>query len=179
MPAMFSTRSTIWLIETSSLLPRLTGSTESPFAISVLHHIPDYVQFLASALPRLAPGGSLLCLQDPLLYERLPATRRYFERLSYLSWRIGQGNLAAGLATTLRRLRGAYDETKSADMVEYHVVRNGVDEEAILAALRPSFGDVRLVTYWSTQSTSGMRIGERLKWRNTFGVHATGYRAAG
>src|ERR1022692_3194454 len=38
--------------------------------VSVLHHIPDYLGALALASQRLAPGGALLSLQDPIWYPR-------------------------------------------------------------------------------------------------------------
>ena len=38
--------------------------------VSVLHHIPDYLEALAEASSRLVPGGALLSLQDPIWYPR-------------------------------------------------------------------------------------------------------------
>ena len=49
--------------------------------------------------------------------------------ISYYLWRLTQGHWLHGFADHLRRLRGILDETKIADMVEYHVVRDGVDEK--------------------------------------------------
>lgn len=145
--------------------------------VSVLHHIPDYLAFIDNALPLLVSGGGFLCLQDPLWYDRVPSLHRRFNRVAYLSWRIFQGNLASGAATLRRRARGVYDENNISDMVEYHVVRQGVDERAIVDLLRPHFQDVALIPYWSTQLPIATRIGERLRWSNTFGIHAKGYRA--
>jgi hypothetical protein len=61
-------------------------------------------------------------------------------------------------------------------MVEYHVVRNGVDESAIRDLLLEKFGDVRILPYWSNQSAAVQWLGTRLRLRNTFGILATGYR---
>jgi hypothetical protein len=64
-------------------------------------------------------------------------------------------------------------------MVEYHVVRNGVDQDALVALLEPLFTDVRLRTYWSTQSKLLQRVGERTRWRSDFSIVATGRKRQG
>ena len=51
-------------------------------AVSVLHHIPDYLGFLTEMTDRVAPGGDLVTLQDPLHYSRLPYAHR-FDRAAY------------------------------------------------------------------------------------------------
>lgn len=142
--------------------------------VSVLHHIPDYLGFLDAAMGRLAPGGTLLTLQDPLWYARAGRRSRVLDRTGFYSWRIWQGDLRRGLSTVHRRLRGRYDETNPSDMVEYHVVRDGVDERAIADLLAPRFRAVSLVPYWSNQSSAIQRIGHRLGVHNTFGVSAVG-----
>jgi SAM-dependent methyltransferase len=151
-----------------------------PFAmiacVSVLHHIPDYLGFVRDALPRLVPGGTFFSLQDPLWYARQRGVQRGFTWLAYLSWRVRQGDIRRGVATTARRIRGTYDESNPSDMVEYHVVRDGVDEQALMALLKPRFDEVSLIPYYSTQAPSATRLGERRRWHNTFGIYATGYR---
>lgn len=144
--------------------------------VSVLHHIPDYLTFVSDALSRLLPGGAFVCLQDPLWYERVPRLQRISTRAAYFAWRVRQGDLARGLGTVQRRLRGVYDETKPGDMVEYHVVRSGVDEQALTEMLRSRFDHVTLIPYWSHQSSVAGRAGRRLGWVNTFGIHARGFR---
>ena len=144
--------------------------------VSVLHHIPDYLDFLNRALDKLAPGGLFLTLQDPIWYARAGSRSRLLDRTGFYSWRVGQGDLLRGLATTGRRLRGSYDETNPSDMVEYHVVRDGVDEHAILDLLMPRFGAVTLLPYWSNQSAAMQRIGGRLGVHNTFGTSAFDFR---
>lgn len=141
-------------------------------AVSVLHHIPDYVAFFDDLLPHLAAGGLLLTLQDPLWYPRLTRPTHLLDKGGFYAWRLGQGNLRRGLATTARRLRGVYDESNTSDMVEYHVVRDGVDEQAILAALRPRFRTVEVLRYWSNQSSVVQQLGERLGLENAFGISA-------
>jgi SAM-dependent methyltransferase len=142
-------------------------------AVAVLHHIPDYVQFLQSMARSVSEGGSLVTFQDPLWYPRYPAAHRA-DRAAYLVWRLAQGNLRGGLRTRLRWMRSGLDESIPNDMVEYHVVRQGVDEEAVLLALTPYFTSVRLITYWSNQLGIGQRAGDRLGLANTFGVFASG-----
>lgn len=143
-------------------------------AVSVLHHIPDYLAFLAAATERLRPGGTLLALQDPMWFARIGRPVRLLDRGAFYAWRLGQGELSRGLHTVGRRLRGVYDETNPSDMVEYHAVREGVDELAVRDLLRCRFAEVRLETYWSHVAPAAQRAGERLGLRNTFGVVATG-----
>lgn len=146
---------------------------------SVLHHIPDYMATIADALSRhLRPGGSLVTIQDPLFYPRLtPATRRA-SSIAYLSWRIAQGNLLRGFRTRLRRATKGLSEEEAGDGVEYHVVREGVDELGIVELLSAQFEAVDLHRYWSSQGPFQQRLGELLDLDNTFAVVARGYRGA-
>lgn len=156
-------------------LPADEGQFGLALAVSVLHHIPDYLTFVRELADAVVVGGSLVTLQDPLWYPRRPSVHR-IDRASYLAWRIAQGDLWRGLATQLRRTRGAYDESKPGDMVEYHVVRQGVDEQGLGATLSPLFESVEVVGYWSNQLPAGQRLGERLGLHNTFGIVARGRR---
>jgi SAM-dependent methyltransferase len=144
--------------------------------VSVLHHIPDYVTFLREASQRIVAGGSLLTLQDPLWYARHRAAHRA-EQAAYFAWRLGQGNPMKGLQTRLRRMRGAFDETNPRDTVEYHVVRDGVNEEAILSYARGAFAEVTLLPYWSSQLGIAQRLGERLGMHSSFGIVAHRYKS--
>lgn len=150
------------------------------FCASVLHHVPDYVSFLAGpALRHLRPGGTLLSIQDPLRYASVRSSDLLASRLAYFSWRVTQGNYSEGLRTRLRRLQGRYDETRAPDMVEYHVVRDGVDQDRIVEALTPRFDSVSVITYWSTQSATWQRLGEAFSRRNTFALVARGFMPEG
>jgi SAM-dependent methyltransferase len=146
-------------------------------AVSVLHHIPDYVSFLTRAADHVAPGGGILALQDPLWYPRMPRVEHLADRAGFLVWRLGHGNVGRGFASLSRRLRHSLDETKLGDMVEYHVVRHGVDELSIKAALEKEFGAVDVVRYWSHQAGIMQRLGERAGWANTFAVWAADRRS--
>jgi hypothetical protein len=61
-------------------------------------------------------------------------------------------------------------------MVEYHVVRKGVDEQQVISALSDLYAEIGIIEYWSNVSSIGQRIGERFGWNNTFGMHARGRR---
>jgi SAM-dependent methyltransferase len=143
-------------------------------AVSVLHHIPDYLSFLTAASGTLRPGGTLVALQDPMWFPRAARPLRVLDKGAFYAWRLGQGDLRRGFGTLSRRLRGAWDEDHPSDMVEYHAVRDGVDELAVLRRLGELFEEVRLVPYWSHVAPVAQRIGDRLGRANTFGVIATG-----
>lgn len=83
-----------------------------------------------------------------------------------------QGNYAQGLRTRIRRFRRIYDETEPSDLVEYHVVRDGVDEAALTDALRQSFASVEIFSYWSSQAPFWQWAGDRTRMKTTFGLEA-------
>ncbi|WP_141309612.1 class I SAM-dependent methyltransferase [Streptomyces spinoverrucosus] len=144
--------------------------------ISVLHHIPDYLGTINRLVGRISPGGAFLSFQDPLWYPRRSRLSLALDRGAYFGWRLFQGEPRRGMATCMRRLRGAYDEANPSDMVEYHVVRQGVDEEAIRDRLTASFSAVRLERYWSTQSCLLQAVGDRYFPASNFGILAHGRR---
>ncbi|WP_327354649.1 class I SAM-dependent methyltransferase [Streptomyces sp. NBC_01304] len=148
------------------------GELDAAVCISVLHHIPDYLATVSGLVERIVPGGSFLSVQDPLWYPRRTRTSMRLDKGAYYLWRLGQGSFRRGLDTQLRRFRGVFDETKEADMVEYHVVRDGVDEEALRTLLAASFEDVRVQRYWSTQNGGLQAVGERFFPSSTFGIVA-------
>lgn len=146
--------------------------------VSVLHHIPDYVGTVSAVLDRVAPGGGFVSYQDPVWYPRRTTLAAATDRGAYLLWRLSQGNLLRGVATATRRARGVYEQDNPSDMVEYHVVRQGVDERALHDLLTTRFTNVRLDRYWSTQAAWLQRLGEPRFPPNTFGLTATGRTAA-
>lgn len=119
---------------------------------SLLHHIPDYVDFVRRLADLVRPDGWFYSVQDPIYYPRRSRRAHVLGRGSYFAWRLGQGNVRRGLGTRWRRLRGSYSETEPSDLVEYHVVRDGVDEIALEHELQQHFAAVEVFTYWSTQS---------------------------
>jgi SAM-dependent methyltransferase len=125
---------------------------------SLLHHIPDYVTFVRRLSGLLSPGGWFYSVQDPTYYPRRSRAVHLASRGTYFAWRLGQGNMRRGLSTRLRRIKGEWSESEPSDLVEYHVVRDGVDELALRDELRRWYDDVELVTYWSTQSPVFQRL---------------------
>lgn len=142
--------------------------------VSVLHHIPDYMSYLKNASQRIASGGAFLTLQDPLWYSRHRAAHSA-EQAAYFGWRLTQGNYISGLRTRLRRMQGILDEKNPNDMVEYHVIRDGVDDQAVLSFTRAAFAEITFIPYWSSQLGVAQYLGERFGLHNYFGVAAHGY----
>jgi SAM-dependent methyltransferase len=142
-------------------------------AVSVLHHIPDYLGFVGRLTQIVEPGGSFASFQDPLYYPRRSRLGVKADRAMYLAWRVRHGDLRKGVATQVRRLRGVFDDENPSDLVEYHVVRDGVDEQGIVDVLTPRFSEVDLWRYFSTQSRLLQTAGTRLGLESSFGVVAT------
>jgi SAM-dependent methyltransferase len=161
------------IYEPDGSLDGVAGEFSLVLCVSVLHHIPDYLTSLSEMASRVAPGGALLTLQDPVSYSR-HAKAHTLDRVGYLLWRLGQGDLRAGAGSRIRRIRGVIDESNPRDMVEYHVVRDGVDEIAVFAALKPLFASVEPIMYWSNQLSIAQKFGDSLGLTSTFGVLATG-----
>jgi SAM-dependent methyltransferase len=141
--------------------------------ISVIHHIPDYVGVITMLCDEaLRPGGTVLTFQDPLWYPRQSKWSTTVNQIGYLAWRVTQGELRRGFATRWRRMRGIYDETQPSDMVEYHVVRQGVDECALMSLFEDRFAEVELDSYFSTGLPLVQKVGARYFPHNTFGILA-------
>jgi 2-polyprenyl-3-methyl-5-hydroxy-6-metoxy-1,4-benzoquinol methylase len=144
--------------------------------ISVIHHIPDYfdvITRLCDSVLRL--GGTIVTFQDPVWYPRQKRWHRALSWGSYFAWRITQGEVRRGLATRWRRLQGVYSESEPSDLVEYHVVREGVDDIALRDLLRTRFADVEVDRYFSTQSPQIQALGGNRFPCNTFGITARGH----
>lgn len=141
-------------------------------ANSFLHHIPDYVGMIKEAIPLLTPWGQFFSFQDPLRYDSVGTPTRIFSTLAYFSWRIFQGDVWAGAARRLRRRRGIYLEDSVYDNAEYHVTRNGVDQDAICRLFEERGFECRIIRYFSTQSPLFQPIGSALGLKTTFAVIA-------
>jgi 2-polyprenyl-3-methyl-5-hydroxy-6-metoxy-1,4-benzoquinol methylase len=140
--------------------------------VSVLHHVPDYLATVAGLVAEMPPGSAFFSTMDPTWYPARSRTAHLAEQGSYLAWRVTQGNLRRGLATRWRRLRHGYVETEVSDMVEFHTVRQGVDQHALVRLLEDHFEDVELDEYWSTQGRLFQCLGERTGLTCTFGITA-------
>ncbi len=153
-------------------------ATEAKFDVvthvSMLHHVPDYLSLLRLAVACVKDGGCLLTFQDPIRYESLRRRDYFSDRAAYFVWRLGQGNLKRGIKTRWRRLRGVYSAGEIVDFDEYHVVREGVDQDAIVSHLQGFFRNVEATTYWSTYSAPLQALGERFGLVSSFGILASG-----
>lgn len=139
---------------------------------SFLHHIPDYLGMIREAAQILNPHGQFFSFQDPLRYDSVGKANIAFSNLAYFSWRVFQGDVIGGLKRRIRRARGIYLEDSVSDNAEYHITRNGVDQDAIRRLFEDMGVDCNIVSYFSTQSRLFQPIGSVLGMKNTFAVVA-------
>ncbi len=141
-------------------------------ASSFLHHIPDYLGMIEKLLSMLTPGGQFFSFQDPLRYDSLSKATRSFSSISYYFWRIFKGDLVGGIRRWLRRKRGIYLQDCPYDNAEFHVARNGVDQDAIRKLFQANDVECQIVSYFSTQNVFFQYLGSHLGMKNTFAVVA-------
>lgn len=153
-------------------LQRERESFDAVVMLSVVHHFPDYLSVIRSSAALVQEKGVFFTFQDPLLYASLPLWTRVFSGVAYYFWRLRQGNIAGGFGRWLRRKRGVYLETSVEDNAEYHVVRRGVDHNAIANELHSLGFECRIIPYFSTQAAFWQFLGSKLQLVNTFAVMA-------
>jgi SAM-dependent methyltransferase len=153
--------------------------TESKYDIiavnSFLHHIPDYLSLIERCTELLNPHGIFFSFQDPLRYDTVGLPAKLFTDAGYFFWRLAggaKGDVIGGIRRRLRRRRGVYLEDCYQDNAEYHVIRNGLDQQAIKSLLEGRGSDCRVVSYFSTQNRVFQPIGTALGISNTFSVVA-------
>jgi SAM-dependent methyltransferase len=139
---------------------------------SFVHHIPDYLAIFQKSIAILRPNGLIFTFQDPLRYDTLGRSSLYFSMGGYFFWRLFQGNYLQGLRTRIRRLQGIYIPGSKEDDAEYHVTRNGVDQDAIAQLLSSESFTCEIIRYFSTQSSIFQRLGLFLGIENTFAIIA-------
>jgi SAM-dependent methyltransferase len=139
---------------------------------SFVHHIPDYLALFQQSIAILQPKGLIFSFQDPLRYDTLGKGSFYFSMGAYFFWRLFQGNYLQGLRTRIRRLRGIYVPGSKEDDAEYHVTRNGVDQDAIAQLLASESFTCEIIRYFSTQSSIFQRLGLFFGVKNTFAIIA-------
>jgi SAM-dependent methyltransferase len=139
---------------------------------SCLHHIPDYISVIQNAANVLSPKGQFFSFQDPIRYDTMNRFSYGLNRIMYFSWRAFQGDFLGGLSRTLRRGRGIYLDDCAPDNTEYHVVRNGVDQNEIVKVLSLRGFECRIVRYFSTQGSVFQPVGSALGIKNTFSIIA-------
>ncbi len=100
---------------------------------SVLHHIEDPTSLMLSAAGRLAPGGTIATIFDPLSSTPM---RGLIRRLDYLLWILR--NSPASLPPIVARRVGIGKEKGAGDslgtMAERHAM-TGLDDDALVGAL--------------------------------------------
>jgi SAM-dependent methyltransferase len=148
------------------------GKYDIIVAISLLHHIPDYIGMIKEILKLMGTNSQFFSFQDPMRYDTVEMFAKNYGRLAYLSWRLGKGDVIDGLKRMLRRARGIYLENSIYDNAEYHITRNGVDQEAIYRLFKKNGFGCEIVPYFSTQSHFFQLIGAAFHMKNTFAVFA-------
>ena len=150
-----------------------TGVTfDVVMANSFLHHVPDYLGLVRAAAALLPSRGQFLSFQDPLRFDSLPRPTRLLADCFYVTWRLRQRDVLGGIARRLRRRRGLYLPDSVEDNAEYHTVRGGVDQDALLALLAELGFAASLVRYFATPSVVWQPVGEALHLENTFAILA-------
>ncbi|MBA54423.1 MAG: hypothetical protein CMK89_08215 [Pseudomonadales bacterium] len=168
----YGERLEIYCDDVNSALENLEGKFDVVVANSFLHHVPDYISFIKSSVSVLGEHGQFFSFQDPLKYRSLSHWERLFSDFAYLSWRVFRGDIMGGVARRLRRKKGIYLDDSVEDNSEYHVVRGGVDQDAIWGVLDGEGFDCDVISYFSTQSRVFQPVGTILGVKNTFSVVA-------
>lgn len=139
---------------------------------SFLHHVPDYIGMISEATTILNPSGQFFSFQDPMRYDTVGTGTAALSKLAYFSWRIFKGDVIGGIKRRVRRSRGIYLEDSVHDNTEYHVTRNGVDQNAIRKLFNEQGFNCNIALYFSTQSHFFQLIGSLFMMKNTFAVLA-------
>ena len=139
---------------------------------SFLHHVPDYIGMISEAATLLPVHGQLFSFQDPLRYDSAGKFTMMYTNLAYFAWRISKGDVIEGIKRRFRRNRGVYLADSVYDNSDYHVTRNGVDQDAICRFLKEQCFDCEVTPYFSTQSRFFQIIGTMLGVKNTFALVA-------
>jgi len=140
-------------------------------ADSFLHHLPDYIGMIRKLDPLLSENGQFFSFQDPLRFDSVGRFTKAFGNLTYYPWRVFQGDVLGGVRRHMRRRHGA-DPENLEDNTEYHYFRNGVDQDAIHDQFEELGFDCRVISYFSSQSAIGQRIGEAIGLKCTFAIIA-------
>lgn len=158
--------------DVSDTIKNNADSFDIVVASSFLHHVPDYLGMIGQLQSMLASRGQFFSFQDPLRYDSVGKATLFFSSFAYYFWRIFKGDVIGGLKRWFRRKRGIYLQDCAYDNAEYHVGRNGVDQDAIRTLFQTNGFDCQIVSYFSTQNGFLQLLGERLGLKNTFAVMA-------
>lgn len=166
--AKYGARLTVRCEDSADTVAKDSAKYDIIVANSFLHHIPDYLGLIRSSLRRVSAAGQFFSFQDPLLYSTQSRLERLFDKVAYAAWRIRKDDVWKGLLRRIRRSRGIYLAESEYDNAEYHVLRNGIDQEAMGALFEEAGFSSRTVRYFSTQSKTFQWLGEALGLKNTF-----------
>lgn len=139
---------------------------------SFLHHVPDYLTLIQHCQEKLKPGGVFFSFQDPLRYDTIGRFNHFYTQLTYYFWRIQKGNIINGFKRFLRRKKGIFLEDCLEDNVEYHVVRNGLDQIAIFEQFKEHEFNINIFKYYSNQILLFQKIGQFFGFKNIFSLIA-------
>ncbi len=158
-----------------AVMNELNGKYDIVVINSFLHHIPDYLGFIEQTFDCLAPGGIIFTFQDPMRYDGLTKTTRIYGEMAYLSWRIPRLSpigVLGGIGRRIRHKFGVYYEDSAKDNAEYHIVRNGVDQDAIQELLERNDFETEIIRYCSVQNGVFQKYSKRFNVENTFATIA-------
>lgn len=168
--AQFKDRLTVRCDDVETVLRLKEDVYDIIVANSFLHHIPNYLGMIEDALAHIKTHGQFFSFQDPLQYNRLGIFTTMFNNIAYYSWRIFEGDFIRGLGRFIRRKRSGFLEDCKEDNAEFHVVRGGVDEKAIIQLLDRHGFDCEIVRYYSTQSRFFQFLGTLFGLESSFAI---------
>lgn len=123
-----------------STLEEFFGSDERQWDLivfsSVLHHLYEPEAMLRQAAKRVAPGGFVVTIFDPLKLSRVGLVLR---RLDYLCWLLLKSprHLAGRIGARLARRSEGPAAPSTGELAEYHAV-TGLDDQVLVRALNGS-----------------------------------------
>ena len=143
---------------------------------SALHHIPDYLTHLSeAAADHPKPRRSLVSIQDPLWYSRVPRTIRLLTQV-FISLD------ASARVTPCEASRPAPSGCSlgSARRTRSSITWSGTESmSGPCDRMQENFESVELRKYWSSQRALQQKLGERLGLVDTIAIFASGYRGHG
>lgn len=110
-------------------------------ACSFLHHLPDYLATTVAAARRVAPGGCLYVVHEPLASDAADWLGRALEWLDF-KWQRFEAR--TGLGGRVTREDPYYDPACLAD---YWAMQKGLDPKALTQVLRREGLEPRIVRY--------------------------------
>ena len=133
---------------------------------SVLHHLEDPAEALRLAAARLAPGGLILTVQDPLPADRLSRLIRRLDWGTYAMFHYRWALLASMIAKLRRTLPGGSDAVHIGRLAERHALE-GLDIDPLARALRLAGLEIVQVDLQASARYQAIRAALRVLRRNS------------